>query len=172
MTHAGRASHLHREKVIQMLQVFGVDPGLVHTGVVAMTFNDRMLVSHAHEVVVGCDAKDIVLAMTRLAHTVNKSYTFVEDYRPRTNLGTDRRMLQALADLKTLLPRATYLDNMGVKKVVREDLMKALDVWTWGTPTHHQDLRSAARIALLGMMKDDDLNALLYRSVSNQLMPF
>ena len=33
-----------------------------------------------------------------------------------------------------------------------------LQLYNFSQASHHQDLRSAARIALLGMMKDPDLN--------------
>ena len=54
------------------------------------------------------------------------------------------------------------LRNMGVKKVVSKELMDLLHCWSFPTRTHHQDLRSAARIALLGMMLEPALNQVLY----------
>ena len=36
-------------------------------------------------------------------------------------------------------------------------------------PTHHQDLRSAARIALLGMLRDEQMNRLLADVVRDHL---
>jgi hypothetical protein len=58
---------------------------------------------------------------------------------------------------------------MGVKKVVKSPLMELLGVWDFRLKTHHQDLRSAARIALLGMLKDDHLNKLLTDVVADHL---
>ena len=36
-----------------------------------------------------------------------------------------------------------------------------LKVWTFSTPTNHDDLRAAARIGLYGMAKDVHLNKIL-----------
>jgi hypothetical protein len=83
---------------------------------------------------------------------------FVEAYITRSRLGTDQRMLQLEADIRHALPDARFLPNMGVKKVITQDLLEMLEVLVWKTRTHHQDLRSAARIALLGLVKDPDLN--------------
>jgi hypothetical protein len=47
--------------------------------------------------------------------------------------------------------------------------MELLGVWKFKTPTHHQDLRSAARILLLGMFKDPQLNKLIADIVRSHL---
>jgi hypothetical protein len=86
---------------------------------------------------------------------------YIEQYRTRQRLNTDTRMVQLEQDLRRTLSGATFLPNMGIKRVITKELMEMLTLWTWSTVTHHQDLRSAARIALLGMVKDDDTNQLL-----------
>jgi hypothetical protein len=40
-------------------------------------------------------------------------------------------------------------------------VLEALGAWKFQTTTHHQDLRSAAKIAVLGMMKQEHTNLLL-----------
>jgi hypothetical protein len=77
-------------------------------------------------------------------------------------------MLAAVADMRRET-RGTVLNNTGVKKVVRQPLMELLGVWKFSTTTHHQDLRSAARIALLGMLKHQELNRLLTEVVKDNL---
>ena len=67
------------------------------------------------------------------------------------------------------LKGSTVLPNMGVKKVVRRPLMELLGAWKFSTVTHHQDLRSAARIALLGMLKDPHMNRLLFDVVLDHI---
>jgi hypothetical protein len=73
------------------------------------------------------------------------------------------------AALRRSLPGVEILDNTGVKKVVTKPLMQLLGCWDFPTVTHHQDLRSAARIALYGGLKDQDINSLLTQIVMKQL---
>jgi hypothetical protein len=40
-------------------------------------------------------------------------------------------------------------------------LLEVLGLWSFSTPTNHDDLRSAARILVLGMLKDEEMNQLL-----------
>ena len=144
--------------------VVGIDPGLVHTGVVSMQFNrayKRIDVSH-----VAIDGPD---AQAAAAWIGNKfAHVFIEGYRPRSNFGQDQRMVTAVNEFKRETG-GTILQNTGVKKVVRSPLMELLGVWSFSTVTHHQDLRAAARIALLGMLKDDHLNKLLTDVVTDHL---
>jgi hypothetical protein len=69
-------------------------------------------------------------------------------------------MLNAVAEFRKET-KGTVLDNTGVKKIVKPSVLQVLGAWDFATPTHHQDLRSAARIAVLGMMKDQTMNTLL-----------
>lgn len=144
--------------------VFGVDPGLVHTGIVMLDFNvkERELVVD-HRVVDGLHATQARTDIEGL--TPLKVYQtldiFIEKYTPRSGFSQDERMVQANADFSQKLG-GKLLRNTGVKKVVTMELMKLCHVWSFGTTTHHQDLRSAARIALLGMMLNPTLNEVLY----------
>lgn len=146
---------------MSIAHVIGVDPGLVDTGVVSMLFKPglRTLIIE-HGVVAGTDAelvRDWVLSPTRPMPT----HVFVEQYKPRQSLSSDVRMVQAEQDLKRELPKARVLPNLGIKRVIPQSLMEVFGVWSWPTVTHHQDLRSAARIALLGMVKEPQLNLIL-----------
>jgi hypothetical protein len=112
-----------------------------------------------HEVHAGCSALQIKNAVFRNAHPTR---VFIEDYRSRGNVyNTDAKMREAVSKLRAAMPNATVLDNTGVKQVVHRELMELVGCWKFSTPTHHQDLRSAARIALYGMLKDQELNRLL-----------
>jgi hypothetical protein len=142
--------------------VIGVDPGLVHTGLVRMIF-DRTTrsVTVTHTVVQGGQVSRAQAWCLRVPTTTAKPSTFIEGYRPRSHYGTDTRMVEEVAMLRGALPNTTVLPNTGVKKVIKKDLMELLGVWKFSTVTHHQDLRSAARIALFGMVKDDEMNRVL-----------
>ena len=67
-------------------------------------------------------------------------------------------MLELIQQLRQLLPDAKVIKNTAVKKLVPPPLLDMLQLYYFSQASHHQDLRSAARIALLGMMKDPDLN--------------
>ena len=154
---------------MQFTRVVGIDPGLVHTGVVMMEFDPLgQSIRHGWEVIDGPDsvkteARIIAMSPTGWPHKV-----YIEKYRPRTHLSTDERMVRANTEFGSLR-NSTLLLNYGVKKVVTRRLMELLGVYNFPTPTHHQDLRSAARIALLGMLKDEHHNALLTKIVQSHM---
>ncbi len=145
-----------------MTHVVGVDPGLVHTGVVALAFDEESrMIWVSSTAIPGPDANAVRLWVNALGTLDARPRVFIEQYIPRQRLNTDRRMVEAEANFRASLPKATFVRNTGVKKIVTSDLMQMLNVWLFNTPTHHQDLRSAARIMLYGMMKDNGLNRLL-----------
>ena len=145
--------------------VIGVDPGLVHTGIVMLDFDfDKRRLIVDHRVVDGLDAVaafDAVKDMTG-RDSFSTLDIFIEWYRPRSGFSVDERMVQANNDFRSTLG-GKLLRNTGVKKIVTRELMELCHVWSFSTSTHHQDLRSAARIALLGMMLEPEpLNKALY----------
>lgn len=144
----------------KVTHIVGVDPGLVHTGVVRLLFRQpaKELLIETH-VIDGLDAE----AVNEWTYQTGlpRPKVYVEKYRPRQNLSADTRMVQGEQDIKREIPAAILLSNTGVKKVATEPLMKAMGLWSFKQSTHHQDLRSAARIAVLGMMKDEALNVTL-----------
>jgi hypothetical protein len=77
-------------------------------------------------------------------------------------------MMQANAEFKSELG-GRLLQNTGVMQVVGKPLLQLLHVWNFGQSTHHQDLRSAARIAVLGMLLDPLLNQTLFIYVTDNL---
>lgn len=148
--------------------IVGVDPGLVHTGVVSLVFrSDVETVTVEHTLVQGPDAQAVASWIKGTVGWYPKVY--IEQYRPRQHLSVDARMLQAEQDLRRAVPNARFLTNMGIKRIIQQQLMEMLDVWSFKTSTHHQDLRSAARIALLGMVKDEVLNDVLAEAVRDHL---
>lgn len=143
-------------------QVIGIDPGLVHTGVVSLLFDtDNRVVTVQPHVVDGPDAT-ATAAWIRTTHTdYEKPYIFGEKYVPRQRLNSDERMVKAEVDFLMKVPRVKWLRNQGVRSIVTQELMESLDVWHFTTATHHQDLRAAARVALYGMCKVKALNEVL-----------
>lgn len=152
--------------------VIGVDPGVVHTGVVMLDFDlEKRELVVAHRVVDGTDAAataEAVRDMTGIRGRFVAIDIFIEEYRPRSGFGVDQQMMVANAEFRTAL-QGKLLRNMGVKKVVTRELLEMLNVWSFSTTTHHQDLRSAARIAVLGMLLDPALNNVLYLFITDTL---
>jgi hypothetical protein len=127
----------------------------VHTGVVSlMFFPERRHIAVGHCVVLGPDAQAVK------QYCPAKAIGFIEGYRPRHHMQHDSKMVKAVAEMRAATG-FKVLDNTGVKKIVLPSVMEVLGVQKFSTPTHHDDLRSAARIALLGMYKDTDLNRLV-----------
>jgi hypothetical protein len=93
---------------------------------------------------------------------------FIEGYQPRHHYGSDPEMIVAVNEMRKVTG-GKVLSNTGVKKVVHRELMQLVGCWTFTTPSHHQDLRAAARIALLGMLKNPGLNELLADVVRDHL---
>lgn len=146
---------------MSVTHIVGIDPGLVHTGVVRLVFDtDRKSFWTDHHAVVGPNVQ-AVRAWIGKPYQFPMAEVFVEGYRPRSHYGTDSRMVEAVKDFRTGITGAKVLDNTGVKKVVRRDLLELLHCWKFSTVTNHDDLRSAARIAVLGMLKDEQHNRLL-----------
>lgn len=149
--------------------VVGIDPGLVHTGVVVVRFlTTSRQIDVEHYVIAGHDHAIQVKALLT-AMKVDTRHIFVEAYRERgTNTRQDALMRKVMSEFHTELPRATVLNNMGVKQVVRTPLLRVLGLAKFPT-THHQDLESAARILVFGMLKDPALNELLTEVVTDHI---
>jgi hypothetical protein len=150
--------------------VIGVDPGLVHTGVVMLDFDvEQRRLTVDHRVIDGLDANLARAAAELMApKPLSICDKFIEWYRPRSGFSVDERMVQANSEFRTALD-GKLLRNTGVKKVVSQELMQLLHCWKFGTTTHHQDLRSAARIAILGMLQDDALNQVLFMFTTDNI---
>ena len=158
-------------------EVWGVDPGLVDTGIVRISFDtdtQRWYVDHTvfKGVVDNRGARRIpsdAIATYLNNEVPSHAVIYIEAYRPRSHYQNDAEMGRAINDLKARVKKAKSLDNTGMKKVVKPALMQRLNVWTFSTKTHHNDLRSAAMIALYGMLKDPDGNAVLFQFLCDQL---
>ncbi len=149
------------------MEIIGIDPGLVHSGVVVMRLLGHVrTIEVQHTAIVGPNAREAELWLRKTLVNQQPQPTYIESYRPRGNTyNTDTKMGDAVRAFKQALPHAKVIDNTGVKKVVTQELMDLLGVWKFNTPTNHQDLRSAARIGIYGALKDH--NERIYNVVND-----
>lgn len=153
------------------MEIIGIDPGLVHTGLVLMRFDKkRRTITVEHAVLNGPDATGAAQWVNTHTESGFLRLGFIEAYRPRaTAYSTDDKMVKAVSAFKQSFPRFRVLDNTGVKKVVRRPLLELIGAWNFSTPTNHQDLRSAARIGIYGALKEEDSNHLIADVVRDHL---
>ena len=151
-----------------LVTVIGIDPGLVNTGVVVLRANTRQHhLNVEHFVIDGKvnHAKQVAELLDSLGYSTK--HVFIEGFRERGNqYAQDKAMRELMANFRSVLPKATVLDNMGVKKIVPIETLGIFGMDDFPT-THHRDLESAARILLYGMLKDDKLNKVVYEIVSD-----
>ena len=146
----------------------GIDPGIVHTAGVMLSIFPHMRVLRAVPFVVdGIEPNELDKMITWANYSPVPNGVFIEKYRPRSNLHHDMDMIAAVDYLKRGCNHSEVLDNTGVVKVIRPGLLKLLNLWDFPLRTHHQDLRSAARIMLLGMLKDPEINEMMYLIVND-----
>ncbi len=173
--------------------LIGVDPGLVHTGIVTLEYYIQPIRDTVHAVV----AYHVVEGMLDVTGKVDPAATaraildvvqanenwnlvdrmFVEKYRDRgNNYGTDSKMRELESSLRRevhALRKGSQIfqlvDNTGSKQVIRPKLLKLLEMWKFPQATHHQDLEAAARILVYGMLKDPEYNSHLVQCVEAHL---
>lgn len=148
-----------------IITLIGIDPGVVHSGVVRLQVDpDRKVLKRQHELINGPDAEAIYDAVCRM--TTPDAIVTIEKYEDRgTVFSTHGPMRKVEMELVKLLPEAQVLSNTGIKKTVTDGLMMLLDVWFFDQPSHHQDLRSAARTGIYGGLKHPHINTALAKYV-------
>lgn len=139
------------------INIVGIDSGLVNTGCVRVGFDRKWRTIRREYLLVDGPDMHAVAGWIRL-HDDITDLIVVEKYRTRTKLSSDPEMIRAEQEIKRLIPGAVLLENMGIRKVIPQGLMQVLGLWDSPVPTHHQDLRSAARIMLKGMVRDPGYN--------------
>ena len=150
------------------LRFIGVDPGIVHTATVQLVIYplSRTVVT-LNYVVDGVKPAELDKMIRWVNSNPLADRVFIEKYRPRSNLHHDMDMIAGVDYLKRGCYDSEVLDNTGVVKTIRPSLLKLLNLWDFQQKTHHQDLRSAARIMLLGMLKDPEVNEMMYHIVND-----
>ena len=131
-----------------MPSFIGIDPGLVHTAGVAVRASLVATSFTIHTKVVDGISDSALAEMAKWAQEKDVDAVAIEGYRPRGHYQGDSNMMQAIKHLQTQIPGSRQVPNMGVKKVITDDTLKLLRLWSFQPKTHHQDLRSAARIGL------------------------
>lgn len=137
--------------------IIGIDPGAIHTGCVALLFNPpKRTIDVTYEVIDGVD----VTAVRAWVETKSPAWaTFIEDYNPGNYGREDKRMSEALGRLKAEFPPSDdpivkYVDNAGINTLLPSAVLEIFQVDRFPVTTHHNDLVSAGKIALLGMLQD------------------
>ena len=154
------------------VSIIGIDPGLVHTGVVVASFDEEMrqiLIEYA--VIEGDNhPKTTAETLEAVGYRENlNTYAFIETYRERgTAYSTNPQMRKLVQDFADQFPKAVLVDNTGSKQVVKPHLLRLLGLEKFPA-THHQDLQAAARILVYGALKDSLLNQLLSQVVRDHL---
>ena len=154
------------------ITLIGIDPGIVHTGIVVASFDDvaqQILVEHV--VIEGKNHPAAArAALESMGYYRNpNTYSFIETYRERgTAYATNPQMRKLVQDFEEQFPQAKLVDNTGSKHVVKPHLLQLLGLDKFPT-THHQDLQAAARILVYGALKDALLNQLLSQVVRDHL---
>lgn len=148
----------------RMYYFLGIDPGVVHTAAVRLVVEnvsaEAMTIRRSEFVYPGLDVDQLIKGQGDWLTKADG--VWVEGYKSRSNLQHDKAMQQFNGALKKDTPQIVELNNMGIKKVITRPMMEVLGMWSFKTKTNHQDLRSAARILLYGMTKDEEFNHMLY----------
>lgn len=150
-----------------MPSFIGIDPGLVHTAGVAVKASHVANSFTIHTKVVDGISDSALAEMAEWAQEKAVDAVAIEGYRPRGHYRGDSNMMQAIKHLQTQIPGSKQVPNMGVKKVITNDTLKLLRLWSFQPKTHHQDLRSAARIGLFHYAQDPGGSEWLYEIIQS-----
>lgn len=146
--------------------IIGVDPGLRTTGLVKLVpphqISDTLeitslAIDHPKEASNIYRVTKIVEGIYTLLRTDPDAVIVVEDFRLRPGVKTSSSMIEIITLIRSMCRAEGYnlylLNNMGSKKVIPEATLRLLELSSWKTPTHHDDLKAAARIALFNIVK-------------------
>ena len=165
--------------------LLGFDPGIRDTGAVALTldFNERTVqittqvwsgVTRSEKLESLVDEKFLDEAAALEQNTraaASATFVGIEGYRQRgMDVTQDRLMLNLIMAMRTAIPKAKIIDNTGIKKVVTESMLKLFQVSRFRQATNHQELKSAARVALKLGIEMEPTNNLLSDFVRDNLM--
>lgn len=142
--------------------IIGIDPGVVHTGCVGLLIDEgTRSIDVNYKLINGVDTgrvRDWVDQQPKAAAI------FIEDYNPGNFGRTDKKMSEAVGRLKAEFPESDgpyivkYVDNAGINTLIPRAVLGAFGVAHFKVVTHHNDLVSAGKIALLGMLQDKSQN--------------
>lgn len=148
-----------------MVVLAGIDPGVVDTGWTVLEISTNRL---EYSIYSGAFTGKCVQRLNDLTALRDKdTRLFIEKYVPRNTFSTSQSMVELQQDLRGVFPRADFVNNQGSKQIVTDTMLRTLGLFTFEQVTHHQDIRSAARIMLFGALKDELLNRELARLLIN-----
>lgn len=159
--------------------LIGIDPGIVDTAAVRIELDLTMYTWSVkprvwHNVTTRVGQNNIKVSQTFLdelqyfCYEKPAAHVYVEGFRQRgRDTKSDARMLKLVDEIKRTT-RGRVVDNTGIKKIVTEPMLKLFQANRFEY-TNHSDLKSAARVALAGGIKDEDLNPLLAQFVVDNL---
>ena len=154
---------------MSIITIIGIDPGLVHTGVVMIKIDTIKNVHRVEHHTVDGDDPRATAAWVHHRDPSQFAHIFIEQYIDRgTVFSTHSKMREFETELKRAIPGAKLVKNTGVKKVVTDTMLKLLDAWKFPT-TNHRDLQAAARIGVYGALKEPELNRAFYNVVTKIL---
>ncbi|URM86405.1 hypothetical protein SEA_GSHELBY23_8 [Microbacterium phage Gshelby23] len=151
---------------MSIIHLGGVDPGLVHTGLVSIRADSQKRTCTVLTEII--DGPDVERVQSLSSVVLKGAQIFVEKYEDRgTVFSTHSDMRVFETKVMAALPHAKLLSNTGVKKVITDQMLDAIvgDLPT----TNHKDLESAARIAIAGGLKDPQINSVMYHLLLDHL---
>ena len=87
---------------------------------------------------------------------LNFDYAVVEKYEARdSDYSRDNSVRYTIRTIKECIPNIIEQRNAGYAQDIPEPLLKKLGMWKFDDKTHHQDIRSAARLGLFWAMRND-----------------
>lgn len=146
----------------KFIRAVGIDPGLVDTGVVALSINlfaaEATVSYHVIEKAKRMKVSELNRTLNELPLVKVGWPVFIEKYQPRRGFSTDVSMVELTKNIADAVPGPHMMvSNTGFKKIVTRDWMELF--WASKLPkSNHDDLNSALRILLLGLFKNETAN--------------
>jgi hypothetical protein len=169
---------------VTILTLAGVDPGIQDTALTSFSLDfDRKRIEVKatvwHDVTTRTDdgrvlvdvkfLSDLQREVHHLKRRTGATFVGIEGFRQRgTNQHQDQRMLFLVQKLTETLPGSTIVDNTGIRRVVKEQLLALFQARRF-PGTYHADSKSAARVALRLGIENKAINMLLSDFVRDQL---
>ena len=170
---------------MDVVNLIGVDPGIVDTGVVWVRLDrkheifkaDARVWRNVTKKIKGgievseqfLDELDRYVAIA--VDSGDETYVFIEGYRNRgRNPGQDQKMSHLVQVIHKLIKGSVVVDNTGVKNVVTDETLRLLRMYDWKVATNHADLRSAARILMKGAYQEGKLNVMIADVIRGRLV--
>lgn len=148
----------------------GIDPGIVDTACVVLTMDHtRRTWKVEHKVWNNVTQKEGQALhvketfLSELKEYLDKypgAIRFVEGFRPRgRNPLQDQKMTMLVQTIRRRI-HGEVIDNTGIKKIVTEPMLELFNMKRF-PGTNHADIKSAARVALAGAIKNKEHNILI-----------